>query len=102
MQLTDLFDLSLIGRATAPALDYDDASGNVSTLTFGDLEMRSNRIARLLIADGLTRGDRLGFFLPNRVEFLDFFLACIKLGVIVVPINILYQEREIGHIVGDA
>jgi malonyl-CoA/methylmalonyl-CoA synthetase len=56
----------------------------------------------LLLARGLRRGDRLGFFLPNRVEFIDLFLACVKLGVIVVPINVLYREREISHIVTDA
>ena len=30
---------------------------------------------------------------------IDLYLACVKLGVIFVPINILYKEREIAHIV---
>ncbi len=102
MQLIDLFDLSLVGRANETALEYDRADGTLGSLTFGELDARSNRVARLLAARGLVRGDRLGFFLPNRVEFLDFFLASIKLGVIVVPINVLYREREISHIVSDA
>ena len=29
---------------------------------------------------------------------IDLYLACVKLGVIFVPINILYREREITHI----
>ena len=33
---------------------------------------------------------------------IDVYLACVKLGVIFVPINILYKEREIAHILGDA
>ena len=33
---------------------------------------------------------------------IDVYLACIKLGVIFVPINILYKEREIAHILTDA
>jgi malonyl-CoA/methylmalonyl-CoA synthetase len=102
MQLTDLFDLSLRGRATAIALAYDGADGHLATLTFGDLEDRSNRLAHLLVGRGLQRGDRLGLFLPNRVEFIDLFLACIKLGIIIVPVNVLYRERELGHILGDA
>lgn len=102
MQLTDLFDLSLLGRAQAEALEYDHSDGTVATLTFGELDARSNRVARLLEARGLAREDRLAIFLPNRVEFLDLFLACVKLGVIVVPINVLYREREINHIVVDA
>jgi malonyl-CoA/methylmalonyl-CoA synthetase len=102
MQLTDIFNLSLSGRAAAEALEYDDAEGTVTKLTFGELDARSNATARLLTSHGLTRGDRLGFFLPNCVEFIDLFLACVKLGVIVVPINVLYREREISHIVADA
>jgi malonyl-CoA/methylmalonyl-CoA synthetase len=102
MQLADLFNLSLIGRAAAGALEYDRPDGTVATLTFGDLDVRSNRLARLLASRGIARGDRLGFFLPNRVEFIDLFLACIKLGVIIVPINVLYREREIDHIASDS
>jgi malonyl-CoA/methylmalonyl-CoA synthetase len=33
---------------------------------------------------------------------IDIYLACVKLGVIFVPINILYRDREISHILGDA
>jgi malonyl-CoA/methylmalonyl-CoA synthetase len=102
MQLSDLFDLSLVGRAKATALDFDRADGTLASLTFGELDARANRVTRLLASRGFVRGDRLGFFLPNRIEFLDLFLACVKLGVIVVPINVLYREREIAHIVSDA
>ena len=33
---------------------------------------------------------------------IDIYLACVKLGVIFVPINILYRDREISHILADA
>ena len=102
MQLRDLFNLSLTGRAGVTALEYDQPGGTIAALTFGELEARSNRVAHLLIARGLSRGDRLGFYLPNSVEFIDLFLACVKIGVIVVPMNVLYRERELSHIVADA
>src|SRR5262249_333454 len=73
MQLTDIFDLSLKGRASAEALEYDCADGSVATITFGELDARSDRIARLITSRGLARGDRLCFFMPNRVEFIDLF-----------------------------
>ena len=47
---------------------------------------------------GLKTGDRLCCYLANCVEMIDLYLACIKLGVIFVPINILYRDREIAHI----
>ena len=100
--LLDLFEASLLGRAAEPALDLGPAGGPVETLTFGEIEARSDRMARALGARGLRPGDRLVAQLANRVELLDLFLACLKLGVVFVPVNVLYREREVGHIVGDA
>lgn len=102
MQLTDLFNLSLIGRSSVTALEYEDGEGRLASLTFGELDDRANRVARLLESKGLVAGERLGIFLANRVEFIDLVLACLRLGVIIVPINILYREREIAHIHADA
>ena len=102
MQLLDLFDHSLVARHDAVALEYHDEGGALVTLTFGTLDERSNRLARALSARGVGAGDRLAFLLPNGVAFIDLLLACIKLGVIVVPVNVLYREREIGHILQDA
>ena len=97
MNLTHFFDLSLKGRSDAVALEFQGG-----TYTFGDVEARSNRMAHLLDRRGLKQGDRLCVYLPNCVEMIDLYLACVKLGVIFVPINILYRDREISHIVEDA
>ncbi|NBO64114.1 MAG: long-chain fatty acid--CoA ligase [Acidobacteria bacterium] len=102
MQLIDLFNLSLIGRSDVTALEYEKPGGGYLSLTFGELDTRSNRVAGLLHSKGLVSGDRLAIFLVNRVEFIDLLLACLKMGVIVVPINVLYRHREIAHIVTDA
>jgi malonyl-CoA/methylmalonyl-CoA synthetase len=102
MQLGDLFDLSLVGRRDTVALDYDAPDGTVRTLTFGEVDTRANRMARALAARGVSRGDRLCVHLANRIAFLDLFLACVRMGVIMVPVNALYREREVAHIVADA
>jgi len=102
VNLTTLFDLSLIGRATRPALEYTTTDGQLRTLTFGDVELRANRMAHELVSRGLVAGDRLCVHLPNRVDFIDLFLACARLGVIFVPMNVLYRERELRHIIADA
>ena len=80
MSLLSLFDLSLLGRADRAALDYVRADGNVVTFTFRDLEERSNRLAHTLQRRGLNRGDRLAFFLTNRVEVIDLWIAAVKLS----------------------
>jgi malonyl-CoA/methylmalonyl-CoA synthetase len=102
VHLTQLFDLSLIGRADRPALDYTDASGALRTLTFGEVDARANRMAAELSARGLTRGERLCLHIANRIEYVDVYLACTRLGVVLVPMNVLYRERELRHIVGDS
>jgi malonyl-CoA/methylmalonyl-CoA synthetase len=102
MQLADLFAGSLIGQRDDVALEVDAADGRTASFTFGELDARSNRLAGLLTRRGVASGDRFGIYLPNRLEFIDLLLACVKLGIILVPINILYREREICHIVGDA
>jgi malonyl-CoA/methylmalonyl-CoA synthetase len=84
LNLTQLFDVSLAGRRDAAALEWDGR-----TFTFGELDARSNRLARLLASRGLRTGDRLAVYLANSVEWIDLYLACVKLGVIVVPVNIL-------------
>jgi malonyl-CoA/methylmalonyl-CoA synthetase len=102
MQLADLFSSSLLGQADDVAIEYERAEGELATLRFGDLHARSNRLAHALASRGLQPGDRVGVYLSNRVEFVDLLLACLKLGLVLVPINILYREREIAHILDDA
>jgi malonyl-CoA/methylmalonyl-CoA synthetase len=97
LNLTNLFDLSLVDRRDHIALEFQDR-----TYTFGDLDTRSNRLAQLLARRGVKTGDRLCLYLANCVEMIDLYLACAKLGVVYVPINILYRDREMSHILNDA
>ena len=97
MNLLNLFDHSLLARREEIALEWAG-----ETYTFGELEARSNRVANALRARGFVKGDRLCIYLPNRIELIDLYLACVKLGVIFVPVNILYRDREIAHITNDA
>ena len=97
MNLRDCFDRTLSGRPHEIGLEWAG-----SEYTFGEIDARSNRMARALAARGLARGDRLCVYLANSIETIDLFLACVKLGVIFVPINILYRDREMSHILGDA
>jgi malonyl-CoA/methylmalonyl-CoA synthetase len=100
--LLDLFRPSLVGGASRPALVVGPPGGPVRTLTFGEVAARGRCVARALAGRGLGAGDRLAVQLASRPEFLDLFLACLELGAILVPINVLYREREVGHIANDA
>jgi malonyl-CoA/methylmalonyl-CoA synthetase len=101
MLLGDLFDLSLRGRAGDIGLICDGPDG-IRQLTFGEIAERADRVAAALRRRGLEPGDRLAVQLANRLEFIDLFLACVRSGVVLVPINVLYREREIAHMVADS
>ncbi len=102
MSLLSLYDVHLRGRRDAPALEFEDASGTVRAFTFGDLDAQSDRLALELAARGLAPGDRIALLLPNSPAVITLWLATLKLGAILVPINVLYTAREIAHIVRDA
>jgi len=97
MNLTGLFDRSLRARRDEVGLEWQGRA-----YTFGEIDQRAKSMAQVLARRGLAAGDRLCVYLPNSIAVIDLYLACVKLGVIFVPINILYKEREIAHILGDA
>jgi len=97
VNLRQLFDLSLAARRDEIGLEWQGRE-----YRFGEIAARADRMASALVARGVSRGDRVCVYLPNRIELIDLFLACTSLGAIFVPINILYREREIAHIIEDA
>lgn len=97
MNLRDLFNLSLVNRRDEIGLEWKGAE-----YTFGEIDHRGDRMAAALLRLGFTEGDRVCVQLANCIQMIDLYLACVKLGVIFVPVNILYRDREIAHIVNDA
>lgn len=97
LTLPSLFDLSFLGRRDTPALEWQGAR-----FTFGEMDDRASRMANLLSARGLQPGDRICVYLANCIEYIDLYVAATRLGVIFVPVNVLYRDREIRHILQDA
>lgn len=100
--LTALFGATFRTRAEALALEHDAPDGTRRLLTFADVEARALRMAATLRARGLRAGDRCVVHLANGVAFLDLFLACLRLRVVMVPANVLYRGRELAHIAADS
>ena len=89
MNLFDLFDFSLKRGQSSVAIQSRSAVS-----TFADLEAHSNQLAQLLLRKGLKRGDRVGVCLKNSIDIVAIFLACLKAGIIMVPVSSFYRERE--------
>ncbi|MFN8445776.1 MAG: AMP-binding protein [Caldilineaceae bacterium] len=101
MNLHDLFAIPRKRNANKVAIEYKDEQGQTSTWTYELLHDAVDRLALGLQAWGLGKGDRVAFFLSNRPEFAIAYLAVIKIGAIMVPINLRYRKLEISHILAD-
>ncbi|MBX3287612.1 MAG: AMP-binding protein, partial [Actinobacteria bacterium] len=78
---------------------FDDASGWV---TGGELAARSRQVAARLAGAGLDAGDRLLVSAGASVDLVVAYVAALRLGLVVVPVNTAYREREVAHVVADA
>ena len=64
-------------------------------LTFADINRRANLLANIMLNDfELSVGDTICVLSKNRVEYIDLFFACCKIGVILAPIS-FHIERDI-------
>ena len=95
----DWFDAGLAtdpASKTRAALWIVDAAGGAETkVTFEAMSRRSNQVANFLRAQGLKRGDHLLLLLGNVIPLWETMLACIKLGVVIIPATTLLTPDEL-------
>ena len=75
------------------AVVYGDQS-----YTYTQLYDRVNRLAGALKAVGVERGDRVAFLVPNLPAMLEGHYGPLRLGAVLVPINVRLSAREIAYI----
>lgn len=66
-------------------------------ISFGWLRETSNRLANVLRAQGVSRGDRVAIFLPQAPEVAAAHMAIYKLGAIALPIAILFGPDALTY-----
>jgi len=69
----------------------------VREYTFRDLERLSSKLANVLLAHGVTRGDRVGCLLPQTPETVLAHLACYRIGAILMPLFTLFGEDALSY-----
>lgn len=67
-------------------------------LTYSQLAERVNELARAFIAAGFAKGDRVGIWSPNNVEWTLVQYATAKAGIIFVTINPAYRVHELAYV----
>ena len=66
-------------------------------VTYRQLDAAANRIAHVLAARGVGRGDRVATLARNRVEYPAIYFAVAKLGAIHVPLNFRWKAAEVRY-----
>jgi acyl-CoA synthetase (AMP-forming)/AMP-acid ligase II len=76
------------------------ADGTVRT--YRELWSNARKVARFLQDHGIEKGDKVGVFSPNHVDYASVFYGSLLTGATVTTLNPLYREREIEHQLDDA
>ena len=69
--------------------------------TFAELDARTDRLGRALVAAGLDAGDRVALLAANEPEYLELQAACLRWGFTLVPLNTRLTDPELLFILGD-
>jgi long-chain acyl-CoA synthetase len=96
---------NLAANLTATAAEHGDKVAfklDDAELTYAMLDEGSARVAGLLRARGVGAGDRVGIMLPNVPYFPAIYYGILRAGGVVVPMNVLLKEREVGFYLDDS
>ena len=63
-----------------------------------ELDQRADGLAKYLMDAGCARQDKVAFYLYNRPEYLELFLACSKASLVHVNTNYRYADDELVYI----
>ena len=94
----DLTPLSFLDRSASVYPDKPAVIYNDTTYTYADFDDRVNRLAGALRSVGVNKGDRVAFMLPNIPPMLEGHYGPMRLGAILVAINIRLSAREVAYI----
>jgi len=70
---------------------------SVSRWTWRELDRAAFNLATNLVALGLRPGDRVASLMPNRAALIIHYLACLRAGVVSVPLNYRYVPPQIAQ-----
>ena len=73
-----------------------------ATLSYAALDGEVARYANCLLALGLKSGDRVAVQLPKSIASLFVYLACLRAGLVYLPLNTAYRSQELAYFMEDA
>jgi len=64
-------------------------------VTFKELKEQVHKLANALKSQGVSKGDKVGIYLPNCVQYVCSYLACFCLGAVGVPLDFMLKNEEL-------
>ena len=71
-------------------------------LTYQGLNAVVNRLANALLANGISKGEKIATVLPNCLELMTAYWAAAKTGIVIVPMSTLLQEGGLATLLRDS
>lgn len=68
-----------------------------TTLSYAELIVRADEVAKGLLALGFEKGERIGVWATDNIQWLLVQLATARIGVVLVNINPAYRPRELEY-----
>ena len=72
------------------------------TITYREMNVLIERLARVFVQKGVQKGDRISIFMPNSANWVITFFAILRVGAVVVQTNTLYVENELKALLQDS
>lgn len=86
-------------RRTADTFpDREAVIGEQHRLTFGELDRMVDELAEGLIAIGVEHGDNVAVWVANSPEWVAIWMACARIGAVLVPVNTRFKTPEARYI----
>jgi long-subunit acyl-CoA synthetase (AMP-forming) len=92
----DLLEANAESYGEIPFLLYYD-----ETVSYKDLDDRTDALANYLVERGVGRGDAVSFMMVNSPEFFYTHLGAQKVGAMAAPISCWWQAEEVEFLVND-
>ena len=89
----------VIDDVAAQQPDQIALTGDHSSLTYGELQRLSHRVARWALARGLKRQDCVGLLMGNCPEYVAIWIGLSRLGIVTALFNTKIQGESLRHCV---
>lgn len=94
--ILDYINAQVVKTPNKIAIQFENTS-----LTYHELETRSNQLANYLVNKGMNKGDLIGIYLERSLEMIIGIIGIIKVGGAYVPIDPEYPADRTKYILDD-